>query len=141
MGRALKVNNPKPRAHRGSSGAGGNRWGYGGGRNRYHRHLWENGNKRWRKWRITHFVWSSFDKIYLTIFYFLYRGWGWGWGLAQAYRFHEFDTMNLLKKLDLNVTEDHNQMMKNELDEIKRRKAERPRRNKFWWIQFMIFYD
>ena len=38
---------------------------------------------------------------------------------------------NILKKLDLNVTEDHNQMMKNELDEIKRRKAERPRRNKF----------
>jgi hypothetical protein len=43
---------------------------------------------------------------------------------------NEVNLYNILKRLDLNVVEEHNQYMRKELDEMKRRRAERPRRNR-----------
>ena len=42
----------------------------------------------------------------------------------------EVNLYNILKRLELNVVEDHSLVMRKELEEIKRRKAERVRRNR-----------
>ena len=42
----------------------------------------------------------------------------------------EVNLYNILKRLELNVVEEHSQVMRKELEEIKKRKAERVRRNR-----------